>query len=348
MHGGQAPDNMPRVEGTDSTRAQFDAYLHDPLHWGASMVHHSEALLGVLDAVRAQSVVEVGAYAGDLTRVLVDWASRSGATILAVDPSPQDALVKLADEHPGLTLVRETSLDALPKLELPDVVIIDGDHNYWTVFEELRLIGERAPSADLPLLLFHDVCWPHGRRDDYFDIEQIPDEYRQPLIPAGEGIYPGEPGSRRGGLPYPRSAAGEGGPRNGVLTAVEDFVGTRDWLRLVVVPAFFGFGAVWHTQAPWAAEVAEILDPLDRNPLLARLEENRVLHIAEEHAIRSQLWEAQEQVSRHRRVLARLLESSAFGVAEQLSRLRVKAGIAPGSTVVSKEEIRAALTGDDR
>ena len=35
--------------------------------------------------------------------------------------------------------------------------MIDGDHNYFTVREELRLIGERAPGAELPLLLFHDV-----------------------------------------------------------------------------------------------------------------------------------------------------------------------------------------------
>ncbi len=61
-------------------------------------------------------------------------------------------------------------------------MIIDGDHNYYTVREELRLIAERAAGAELPLLLFHDVCWPHGRRDDYFDPEQIPAEYRQPIV----------------------------------------------------------------------------------------------------------------------------------------------------------------------
>ncbi len=331
------------VEGTEGTRTEFDAYLHDPLHWGASMVHHSEALLGALDAVNARSVVEVGAFAGDLTRVLVDWAARTGATVKAVDPSPQEALVAMAQTSDGLELIRETSLDALPTIELPDVVIIDGDHNYWTVFEELRLIGERAPGVELPLLLFHDVCWPHGRRDDYFAPELIPEAYRHRLVPEGEGIFPGDSLSRRGGLPYPRSAAYEGGPRNGVLTAVEDFVGTREWLRLVVVPAFFGFGAVWDTRAPWAAEVAQVLDPLDRNPLLARLEENRVLHIAEEHAVRTQVWDAQEQLTRQRHVLHRLLSSSAFGVAEALSKLRVRAGIATGQSVVSKDEIRSAL-----
>ena len=47
--------------------------------------------------------------------------------------------------------------------------------------------------------------------------------------------------------------------------------------------------------------------------------------------------------ARQEAVLRRLLESSAIGVAERLSRLRVRAGIAPGSSVVSRDEIRAAL-----
>ena len=110
--------------------AEFDAYLHDPLHWGASMAHHTEALLARCDAVGARSVVEVGAYAGDLTRVLVDWAGQSGAAVPAIDPSPQDGAGRARRGARSLELIRETSLEALPKIELPDVVIIDGDHNY--------------------------------------------------------------------------------------------------------------------------------------------------------------------------------------------------------------------------
>lgn len=307
------------------------------------MVHHSEALVSCLNAVGARSVAEIGAYAGDLTRVLVDWASRSDASILAIDPAPQPALVTMADEHGGLELVRETSLKALPKIELPDVIIIDGDHNYYTVQEELRLIVQRAPGSELPLLLFHDVCWPHGRRDDYFDPNQIPVEFRQPIIADGQGIYPSDAGAQRGGLPYPRSAAHEGGPRNGVLTAVEDFVAGFDQLELVVVPAFFGFGAVWHRQAPWAQGVAQVLGPLDRDPLLTRLEENRVAHIAAEHALRTQVWDVQERQTRQEQLLRRMLQSSAFAVAEGLSKLRVRAGIATAQSVISRGEIRRAL-----
>lgn len=333
------------------TRVQiaFDPYEHDPDHWGVSLSQNGEIMLPVLEAAGVRSLVEVGAFAGDLTRVLVDWAQAAGARVGAIDPSPQPGLEALAAERPELELIRETSLDALPRIDLPDAVILDGDHNYWTVSEELRIIGERAPGDDLPLLLFHDVRWPHARRDDYFAIDQIPAEYRQPVAGDAGGIFPGEPGIRAGGgLPYPRSAAREGGARNGVLTAIEDFVAGRDDVRLAVVPAFFGFGVAWDRRAPWADAVAAIVDPFDRHPVLERLEANRVHHLALAHTRLVDLWRLQARQARQEAVLRRLAESSAVSLAERLSRLRRRLGVARDASVISKEEIRRALEDDSR
>jgi hypothetical protein len=321
----------------------LDPYLHDPDHWGVSLAQMTELIYPCLDAVGARSVAEIGAYAGDLTRVLVAWAQPAGASVMAIDPAPQPGLVELAAAHPELELVRETSLAALPGIPMPDALVIDGDHNYHTVSEELRLIGERAPGEQLPLLFFHDVRWPHARRDDYFDADQIPPQARHPTVPAGYGIFPGDLGVRSGGLPYPRSAAHEGGVGNGVLTAVEDFVAGREDVRLVVVPAFFGFGVAWHTGRPWSAQVAEVLDAFDQHPVLERLEANRVHHLASMYAQRVELWRTQQRLARQQAVLARLLDSSAFALAERLSRLRVSAGVAKDQSVISKEEIRRAL-----
>jgi hypothetical protein len=324
-----------------------DPYLNDPDRWGVSMAQHAELMLPCLDAAGVRSIVEVGAFAGDLTRVLVEWAQGAGAKVAAVDPSPQPGLVALAGERPELDLIRETSLAALPALpELPDAVVIDGDHNYFTVIEELKAIGERAPGAELPLLLFHDVCWPHGRRDDYFDAEQIPEAFRQEVAGSRGGLVPGEPGIRPGGLPYPRSAAREGGEHNGVLTAVEEFVAGRERLRLVVVPVFFGFGVVWHQDAPYADALARILDPFDRNPILERLEANRVHQLARVHQTLGELWGERERRAEQEALLRRMLESSAFAVAEQLSLLRMKAGVATEQSVISKAEVRRVLDGD--
>jgi len=326
--------------------SEFDPYLNDPDGWGVSLAQVTEILAPCLDAARVRSVAEVGAFAGDLTRVLVGWAAGAGARVMAIDPAPQPGLVALAEAHPELELIRQTSLDALPELPLPDAIVIDGDHNYFTVSRELELIGERAPGAELPLLLFHDVRWPHGRRDDYFDVTEIPEPDRHPVGGPGTGLYPGDPGVRPDGLPYPHSAAREGGPRNGVLTAVEDFVVRRDGVRLAVVPVFFGFGVAWHQGKPWASDVARLLDPFDRHPVLERLEANRVRQLARGHAWRYELWHAQERLARQEAVLRRLLDSRAFSVAEQLSRLRARAGVATEQSIVSKEEIRHALERD--
>jgi hypothetical protein len=323
----------------------IDPYANDPGHWGASLITLAEVIVPVLDASGAKSVVEVGAYAGDLTGLLVEWAAGSGARVSAIDPSPRKPLIELAERHAELELVRATSHEALAEIPIPDAAIIDGDHNYFTVSEELRLIAERSSGADLPLLIFHDVAWPHGRRDDYYDPSLVPEEARQP-IHEGAGVFPGEPGIRPGGLPYRYAAAREGGPRNGVLTAVEDFVADREGLRLAVVPAFFGLGIVWHERAPYAEAVAELLEIWDGNPLMERLEANRVLHLASSHFQMIQAARANERAARQEAVLRRLLDSSAFGVAERLSRLRERLGVAKWATVVSKDDIRRAL-GDD-
>jgi hypothetical protein len=322
------------------TKLEFDPYANDPGKWGASLVNMAEIMIPIMEAAGARSVIEVGAYAGDLTGLLVDWAEQQGDTsVMAIDPSPQPELEDLAKRKPLLQLVRETSHEALKHVPLADVVIIDGDHNYYTVHEELRLVAERASGSDLPLLLFHDVCWPHGRRDDYFDPEQIPEEYRQPTV-GNTGVWPGEEGTKFGGLPYKNAAAKEGGPRNGVLTAIEDFVNEREGLKLGVVHVFFGFGIVWHEDAPYAAAVEEILAPWIDNPLLERLEANRVFHLASVHYQMVQTLLAQHRLEKQEAVLRKLLDSGAFTVAEQLSKLRQG-----GEPAISKAEIRKALAG---
>ena len=183
-------------------------------------------------------------------------------------------------------------------------MIVDGDHNYFTVSEELRVIAERAPEGELPLLLFHDVCWPHGRRDAYWAPDRIPPEHRQPLGNRAT-LFPGNPGTADEGLVLPKSAAQEGGPRNGVLTAIEDFVADRPDLRMAVVPAFFGFAAVWHVEALWAGAIADLLGPWDRNPTLARLEANRVFNVATSSARVAKLRKLEKEVEGLRALIRR-------------------------------------------
>lgn len=320
----------------------------DPGRWGHSLGNLAELWLPVLDAAAPRSVVEVGAYAGDVTRILLDWAAGSGARIVSIDPDPQPALIQLADEQPSLELIRAPSHEALPAVPAADAVIVDGDHNYYTVSEELRLIEERARAegrvgrdersgAGLPLIICHDAAWPHARRDVYYAPERIPPDHRRPSAEGGF-LFPGDTGLHSGGLPYRWPAVEEGGEHNGVLTAIEDFVAARDELRLAVVPAFFGLAVTWPRRARWGEEVASILEQWDANPLIERLEANRVLHLASRELEAARAAWCRERAKRKDAFLRKLLESRTFSVAIWLSRLRQG-----GEPAFTKDEVRELL-----
>ena len=107
-----------------------------------------------------------------------------------------------------------------------------------------------------------------------------------------------------------------------MLTAVEDFVSENEGFRLAVVPAFFGLGVVWRGHAPWSAAVAEVVDGWDANPIVARLEANRVYHLALEYAQRPELERLQAHNQAKRELIESLMSSRAFRLADRLSRLR--------------------------
>ncbi len=127
-------------------------------------------------------------------------------------------------------VIKSNSLDALassgpisPTSQF-DCVLIDGDHNWYTVFSELRLIHERGLLRPGGFIFLHDVDWPYGRRDLYYQPETIPAEFRHPF--AQKGIIRGQSSlAEVGGFnSHFMNAWQEGGPKNGVLTAIEDFI----------------------------------------------------------------------------------------------------------------------------
>jgi hypothetical protein len=315
------------------------SYYHrtNPDEAGYSLGNFVEIWEPCFDAVGATSVIEVGAERGRLTQELLKWAAPRGARVTAIEPEPMSDLLELLDEYPELEIVEEISLEALTHLPMPDVVVLDGDHNYYTLSEELRLIGERSPDGSIPLLLFHDVCWPLARRDQYHAPDLIPEEHRHAY---GEDVkvVPGDPGVVERGLPFEWAALSEGGPRNGVMTAIEDFMEEREGLRFAVIPIFFGCGVMWPEGATWADEVARIVEPWDRNPILERVERTRVAQLVQRHAREQEIDDRFEHTRRIEEAARRILASPGFAVAEWISRLRRR-----GKPAFSREELARLL-----
>lgn len=201
----------------------------------------------LLDAAEAQTIVEIGAEQGRTTGLLLARARRVGGTVHAVDPVPRFDVSKAELEHgQSFRFHRARGVDVLGRLSGLDAALIDGDHNWHSVHSELTLLAQRgdAEGNPLPLIIAHDVGWPYGRRDMYYDPKLLPDSARQNA--ARSGMVPGRSELDPAGVnPGYWNATHEGGPRNGVLTAIEDFVEERrEDCELIVVPGWHGLAVI--------------------------------------------------------------------------------------------------------
>lgn len=237
-------------------------------------------LVRLLAAADARSVVEIGSESGAFTRELVAFASNRGGGVTTVEPRPAPAILELARTEPTLRLVEGRSPEALARVTAADAWIVDGDHNFWTVVHELDAALDLGEAAERPpLLVLHDVAWPCGRRDFYYDPEGLPSDAVHAHTFA-QGVVPGEPGVvATGGIRGEGRfavALREGGEQNGVLTAIEAVLARRPGLELAVIPVVFGVGVIWPADAPWADAVRDLLAPYAGLDLLDRLEQNRL------------------------------------------------------------------------
>src|SRR5690625_3842460 len=129
----------------------------------------------LVDAVAPSSICEIGSDQGMTTRLLTVYCQKNDCVLHSVDPSFQkteqvDDLTKL---HKCL------SVEYLKKEPPSELYFFDGEHNYYTVDEELRLIRDQKPVGQSCFVFLHDVGWPWGRVDMYYDKTKIPEEKRK-------------------------------------------------------------------------------------------------------------------------------------------------------------------------
>ena len=168
------------------------------------------------------TVCEIGASCGASTDLLT---SLPNVAVTVIDPCLDCDLKQKYAGNDRVTVRKGISLEILSCLEGPfDCILIDGDHNWYTVYNELRLIFERRLLQKGGFIFFHDVDWPYGRRDLYYQPDLIPAEYRHHYEQKGIVRNQSELAEHGGFNPEYRNAVHEGGPKNGVLTAIEDFL----------------------------------------------------------------------------------------------------------------------------
>lgn len=223
-------------------------------------------------------VVEIGADRGFVTKQFADACFQQDRLFYSVDPSPAEGV----DDIPGVKHIRKTSKNFFAEMRIPaGIWIVDGDHNYNTVEMELAQISKTVGDGDA-IIFLHDIGWPSGRRDFWYAASEAPstaslakDGFSVSLddsgpVPVVDGIGLG---------PVQAFTPHEGGKKNGVMTAVEDFLGTNEgtsW-ELHWTPIFFGFGFLVKKNSPNSQQLITFFDHFEQvRPVLSALEANRL------------------------------------------------------------------------
>ncbi len=288
-----------------------------------SLNEFREIIRRCIEIVRPQRLLEVGGEAGHFSRTLVDWSDALQVEVLVVEPYPSPALRHLAAGG-NLRLIEGKSPEALPSAGPCDVYLLDGDHNFETLAGELDTLVDLCAGRPF-LALLHDVAWPAARRNMYYGVDDRPSSGANAACLTA-GVVPGHPGVAAWGFRGEGDfsiAREEGGRRNGVLSAVEAFLESTDGFRFLRIPCLFGLGALFSADAPWATQIDAEVVPYHENPLLARMERNRialylkVLHLqdslfAAKRELEQLREERQEEVEDLRAEVLKLLEELAL------------------------------------
>jgi hypothetical protein len=277
-----------------------------------SLTVFRELLEPLLDARGVRTVVEVGVESGAVSGV---YRELGAETVYCVDPAPSAELRESLAARDGLTLVERASPEVLAELPVADLYVLDGDHNHATVRGELDWILHHAPDA---LVLLHDVLWPWGRRDLYYQPSSVADPH--PSSDDGPTVWADElTPAGFVGLGAFRCAREAGGERNGVLTAVEDALAAhRDEWTLRIVPAVFGLGVLVRRGSAAEQAVLDVVRPYADSELLATMEDNRI--------------------ALYTRVLQ--LQYEAAAAHERLHELQVRVVAQVGELAAQAEEVR--------
>ena len=240
--------------------------------------HWENIILPLIQKIKPKHIVEIGSDTGINTENILKYCKKNNSKLSSIDPKPNFNIDEMKKRYGNtFEFYKNYSLKILPYLENFDIILIDGDHNWYTVFHELKTIENiYKRNKNYPIIILHDIGWPYGRRDLYYDPNTIPPEYVLPYDTLG--IIPNEKElSKDKGMNHGfNNALFEGGEKNGVLTAVEDYINQSSLkFSFYSIPSYHGLGILFLENK----SLQKIVDEIINYPSIIEDLENHYLKI---------------------------------------------------------------------
>ena len=107
----------------------------------------------IIEKLIVNYIVEIGSDTGVNTRNILDYCLDNDAHMTAIDPQPKFDVNEFKSEYDDkFEIYKELSLSRLPLLKNYDVILIDGDHNWYTVYNELKIIEKNFKTKKFPII----------------------------------------------------------------------------------------------------------------------------------------------------------------------------------------------------
>ena len=297
-------------------------------------------------ATRPRSTLLVGGADGELVKRLIDATADWEGVVHVADPAPSFDIAALRRHAGNRILVhraRGTEVGGL--LPVPDLLLLDTDPNWYTTHSLLQAAANQAATLQsrFPVTLLSNTGWPHARRDGYLDPASIPEPFRHPHERAG--VRPNERAlcASRGLFADRFHAVGENEPRNGVMTALEDFlVGHAAHLGVASLPFLHGISLIYPREGADLPAMGGILQAIEMGPVAASLAEATELARLDLAAQAADLRQAAEAARHRNEALHTALRDKQLAMRRK--QITVKADTAPDSLVhrVRRRARRAA------
>ena len=145
-------------------------------------------------------------------------------------------------------------LDTISDLINYDAIFLNDDSNWYTIFNELRII--KNCNDEFPLVFICNNIFPNKRRDSYINPHIIPKEFRQDYsknldyegIVIQDNYY---------------HAINENTPKNGVLTAIEDFLKENSSIGIMNIKLLNGITILYPKNSVSYIRVNKIIEEVE-------------------------------------------------------------------------------------
>ncbi len=231
----------------------------------------------IIDGVKAQNIVEIGSDTGINTKNILEYCLDHDSHLIVIDPSPkfdvEEFKIRYGDKF---EFYKELSLNRLPSITDFDVILIGGDHNWYTLYNELKIIEEKFNEENFPIIFLPNIGLQYKGRELYCDPENIPKSYRQTHKKLGKS--PGEASlNENSGMNKDfNDSINENNSKNGILTAVETFINESDLeFTFKTINVFYGLGILYVKNE----KIDEIIKKVSSNPKLLDILEEELIKI---------------------------------------------------------------------